>query len=68
MAATGYTEAQSNGTVGQFAKRDAVKAPYPPNEAQIEQERVEAQTGVEESILGYLLELLGNQTLEQSVC
>ncbi|EIM88993.1 FabD/lysophospholipase-like protein [Stereum hirsutum FP-91666 SS1] len=62
-----YTEAQSNGTVGQFAKRDTVKAPYPPNEDKIEQERVEAQTGVEESNLGYFLELLGNQTLEQSV-
>lgn len=63
---SGYTEAQSNGTVGQFSKRD--KMPYPENEDVIEEERVEAQVGVREAYLTEYMELLGNQTLEETVC
>lgn len=42
--------------------------PYPENEDQIEEQRVEAQVGVREAYLPYYLEGLGNQTLAESVC
>lgn len=42
--------------------------PYPANEDQIEEERVEAQVGVREAYLPEYLEALGNQTLAESVC
>ncbi|KAE9400860.1 FabD/lysophospholipase-like protein [Gymnopus androsaceus JB14] len=44
-----YTESQTNGTVGQFARRD--KIPYPPNEDVIEQLRTE------DSLIGFVEEL-----------
>lgn len=62
----GYAEAQSNGTVGQFAKRN--KTPYPPNEDTIEEEKVEAENLVLEANLPLLLGYLGNQTLQESLC
>ncbi|KAI0093717.1 FabD/lysophospholipase-like protein [Irpex rosettiformis] len=68
-----YAQSKSNGTVGQFAKRNSdganssmsSKMPYPPNEDQLEQMKLEKATTAEVDALPEYAQLLGNQTVDQ---
>jgi len=64
----------TNGSVGQFAKREADATtssssftPYPTNEAQLEQERIESASTAFVEMLPLLFELMGNPSFESSL-
>ncbi|KAI0698289.1 FabD/lysophospholipase-like protein [Cytidiella melzeri] len=62
-------ESESNGTVGQFAKRDLTrpKIPYPPHEDKLEQVRTEEALIANVKALPEFLEILGNETLQEGL-
>ncbi|KAI0689772.1 FabD/lysophospholipase-like protein [Cytidiella melzeri] len=62
-------ESESNGNVGQFAKRDSVstKIPYPSNEAQLEHTRLEDAVLANVKAIPQYLELLGNETVQEAL-
>lgn len=71
LLSLGVASVQSNGTVGQFAKRShdsKTKVPYPPHEDKIEQERLATSFVDMVGELPRYLQGIGNPPAEEAVC
>lgn len=71
LLSLGVASVQSNGTVGQFAKRSRdskTKVPYPPHEDKIEQERLASSFVDMVGELPRYLQGIGNPPAEEAVC